>query len=69
VIRSPGKPISRHAWGLAFDINVPANGYGAAPTLDPRIVEVFRRWGFKWGGDFSTPDGMHFELQQVVRSS
>jgi hypothetical protein len=66
---NPAKPISRHAWGLAFDINVPANGYGAAPTLDPRIVEVFRRWGFKWGGDFSTPDGMHFELQQVVRSS
>lgn len=62
----PSKGISRHAWGLAFDINVPTNGYGEAPTLDGRIVDVFRRWGFKWGGDFAVPDGMHFELQQVV---
>lgn len=62
----PAKGISRHAWGLAFDINVPTNGYGAAPTLDPRIVDVFKRWGFKWGGDFDVPDGMHFELLHVI---
>lgn len=62
----PSRGISRHAWGLAFDINVPTNGYGQAPTLDIRIVDVFRRWGFKWGGDFAIPDGMHFELQHVV---
>lgn len=62
----PGKGISRHAWGLAFDINVPTNGYGHTPTLDPRIVDVFKRWGFKWGGDFDVPDGMHFELQHII---
>jgi hypothetical protein len=62
----PSNGISRHAWGLAFDINVPANGFGQAPTLDPRIVEVLQRWGFKWGGDFDVPDGMHFELQHIV---
>lgn len=59
--------ISRHAWGLALDINARTNGYGARPTLDPRVVEIFQRWGFKWGGDFSTPDGMHFELERVVQ--
>jgi hypothetical protein len=59
--------ISRHAWGLAFDINARTNGYGARPTLDPRVVEIFQRWGFKWGGDFSTPDGMHFELERVIQ--
>lgn len=62
----PARSISEHAWGLAFDINVPTNQYGATPTLDPAIVETFRRWGFKWGGDFSTPDGMHFELERII---
>lgn len=62
----PSRGISRHAWGLAFDINVPTNQYGAAPSLHPGIVDAFRRWGFTWGGDFSTPDGMHFELERVV---
>lgn len=65
----PNRGISRHAWGLAFDINVPTNGYGQTPTLDLRIVEIFRSWGFKWGGDFATPDGMHFELERVVTPS
>ena len=30
------------------------------------VVDAFRRWGFKWGGDFSTPDGMHFELERII---
>lgn len=67
ILFNPSRALSRHAWGLAFDTNVPTNQYGAVPTLDMRIVEVFRKWGFKWGGDFSTPDGMHFELERVVR--
>lgn len=62
----PSRGISQHAWGLAFDINVPTNQYGATPTLHPGIVDAFRRWGFKWGGDFSTPDGMHFELERTI---
>lgn len=63
----PSRGISQHAWGLAFDINVPTNQYGATPTLHPGIVDAFRRWGFTWGGDFSTPDGMHFELERVIQ--
>jgi hypothetical protein len=61
------RAISRHAWGVAFDINARTNGYGARPTLDPRVVEIFQRWGFRWGGNFSTPDGMHFELERVIQ--
>ena len=66
ILFNPDRALSRHAWGLAFDTNVATNGYGAIPTIDMRIVDIFRRWGFKWGGDFSTPDGMHFELERVV---
>ena len=53
--------ISHHAWGIAFDINVSGNLYGHEPTLDHRIVEVFEKWGFVWGGRWLVPDGMHFE--------
>lgn len=64
----PSRSISNHAWGLAFDINVPTNQYGASPQMNRKIVEIFQRWGFSWGGDWSTPDGMHFELGRIVRS-
>lgn len=67
ILFDPSRSISMHAWGLAIDFNVHTNMYGDAPTLDPRIVEIFRRWGFEWGGDWSTPDGMHFELNAVIK--
>jgi hypothetical protein len=61
----PGFSLSRHAWGIAIDINPSTNPYGAVPTLPRSVVEVFRRWGFSWGGGWSTPDGMHFEWRQL----
>jgi hypothetical protein len=61
VARSSTAPPSQHAYGAAIDINAPENPYGATPTMDPKIVRIFERWGFLWGGDFLTPDGMHFE--------
>lgn len=65
---NPRKPLSMHAWGLAIDINTADNALGAKPTLDPRIVATFERWGFAWGGRWSRPDGMHFELAKVIRT-
>ena len=53
--------LSNHAWGSAFDINVESNPFGKKPRQDPRIVEVFARHGFTWGGTWLVPDGMHFE--------
>jgi D-alanyl-D-alanine carboxypeptidase len=61
VARSPTAPPSNHAYGAAIDINAPENPYGATPTMDPKIVAIFERWGFLWGGQYLTPDGMHFE--------
>lgn len=63
---SPTKPLSNHAWGLAVDLNTVDNCLGCTPLMDMRIVEVFRKWGFKWGGDWSRPDGMHFELERLI---
>lgn len=64
---NPARPISMHAWGLAVDINVSTNQLGAQPTMDPRIVDIFDRWGFAWGGRWGRPDGMHFELAAVLK--
>ncbi|MGI8774944.1 MAG: M15 family metallopeptidase [Actinomycetota bacterium] len=60
--RDPSKPLSNHAFGLAVDFNVSTNGLGTRGDMDPRIVQIFMRWGFKWGGVWSRPDPMHFEL-------
>lgn len=62
--RDPSQAISHHTWGVALDINVPQNPFGAPPNQDPEMVEVFERWGFIWGGDFILPDGMHFEYRR-----
>ncbi len=53
--------LSRHAWGQAFDMNVSENPQGDVPKLDCRIVRIFRKWGFAWGGNFVSRDGQHFE--------
>jgi hypothetical protein len=66
ILFNPSRPLSMHAWGLAIDFNVSTNQYGAQPQLDRRIVEIFERWGFAWGGRWSTPDGMHFELAALM---
>jgi len=61
--------ISMHTWGLAVDLNVPTNQRGTKGDMDPRVVAIFKSWGFRWGGDYvqSPPDPMHFELIALVR--
>jgi hypothetical protein len=54
--------LSSHAWGIAVDLNVAGNHYGAEPTMPEEIVRVMAAHGFTWGGDWPVPDGMHFEL-------
>jgi hypothetical protein len=52
---------SRHAFGMAFDINISKNQQGAIPQMNCDVVRIFRKWGFAWGGNFWPSDGMHFE--------
>ncbi|HXF57263.1 MAG TPA: M15 family metallopeptidase [Actinomycetota bacterium] len=58
----PEAGLSHHAWGVAIDLNALSNVYGRTPRQDPRIVAIFERWGFTWGGRWLLPDGMHFEF-------
>ena len=62
--RVPSAGISHHSWGIALDVNVPSNPFGAPPDQDPRLVRAFERWGFTWGGDWVVSDGMHFEYRR-----
>lgn len=52
---------SRHAWGMAIDINTDTNPQGGVPQMNCAVVRIFRKWGFAWGGNFWPKDGMHFE--------
>lgn len=65
--RDPDKPLSMHAFGLAVDINVATNQLETTGDMDPRIVAIFERWGFTWGGRWSRPDPMHFELARLIQ--
>jgi D-alanyl-D-alanine carboxypeptidase-like protein len=65
--RNPHRSLSRHAWGLAVDINVATNPEGGASMQDPAIVAAFERWGFRWGGRWNPPDPMHFELAGLLQ--
>lgn len=71
----PSRSLSRHSWGIAFDINVNWNGYGVAPAPKGargsvvELVPIFESFGFAWGGYFrpdSLRDGMHFEFCKPV---
>ena len=53
--------VSRHAWGQPIDMNTVSNAQGNTPRMDCRVVRIFRKHNFAWGGNFLTPDGMHFE--------
>ena len=54
--------LSRHSWGQAVDTNTIGSCQGCAPPdMNCRTVQIFRKHGFAWGGNFLTPDGMHFE--------
>ena len=59
--------LSRHSWGMALDTNTQGSCQGCAPpnfATRPggcTTVQIFRKYGFAWGGNFLTPDGMHFE--------
>ena len=60
-----GDSYSLHAWGLAVDINAASNKFGSKPTMPLELVKCFTDAGFDWGGTWTKPDGMHFQLRSL----
>jgi hypothetical protein len=58
--------LSNHAFGLALDLNVPGNQRGTVGEIDRQVVDIFKAWGFGWGGDWRYTDPMHFEMNRIV---
>jgi D-alanyl-D-alanine carboxypeptidase len=64
--RDPRNGLSLHSWGIAIDLNVPGNQRGTAGHMDPAVVQIFKKWGYAWGGDWNYTDPMHFEINRIV---
>ena len=58
----PDRPLSYHTWGLAFDVNARSFPYNSKRRQDSRLIALLERHGFLWGGQWHTPDPMHFEI-------
>lgn len=67
--RDPSHAVSLHTWGIAIDLDSASNGRGSRGTMDPQVVQIFKSWGFRWGGDWTWTDPMHFELGALLKSS
>jgi hypothetical protein len=66
--RNPENSISLHTWGIAIDMDASTNYRGIQGTMHPEVVNIFKRWGFRWGGDWQYTDPMHFELAALITS-
>ena len=64
--RNPENSISLHTWGIAIDMDAATNYRGIKGTMHPEVVNIFKRWGFRWGGDWKFTDPMHFELAALI---
>ena len=63
----PRRSLSRHAWGIAVDVNARMFPYGPEAAQNRRLVDALKRQGFAWGGEWRTPDPMHFEIVDLAQ--
>jgi D-alanyl-D-alanine carboxypeptidase len=71
-IRGATSTPTNHSSGTAVDANSKFNWLGRADGGDvPRwLVEIFNRYGFRWGGDYSgRKDPMHWEFMGTMEDA
>jgi D-alanyl-D-alanine carboxypeptidase len=58
------KKLSSHSWGIALDMNWSTNPQSRTLKTDlpENIKQLGRQFGLVWGGRFSLPDAMHWQL-------
>ena len=61
----PGK-LSNHASGTAIDLNATKHPLRAVGTFEatqvPMLKALAKKYGLTWGGEWTRPDPMHFEI-------
>jgi hypothetical protein len=63
-----GSWLSMHAYGCAVDFDPARNGMGdRTPYFAncPEVLAAFKSEGWTWGGDWSNPDGMHWQAASL----
>lgn len=60
--RGSADKLSVHAWAAAIDYDYAGNKLGKPGRMDARIVEIFERRGWTWGGRFARRDDGHFQF-------
>lgn len=68
--RRGGRTLSTHSWGAAIDLDPVRNARGkpyvrGAGMMPPEVIRIFENEGWVWGGQFSTPDAMHFQYARI----
>jgi hypothetical protein len=65
-IRGATNP-SCHTWGIAIDIEPAKYPLHSTARFDQRIVDIFKKHGFEYGGDFQgRKDPMHFQYCKLT---
>jgi hypothetical protein len=53
---------SCHSWGIAIDLNPTQLPLGSSARMDARIIAIFKKHGFFYGGDFiHRKDPQHYQ--------
>jgi hypothetical protein len=65
-VRGSTDKLSNHSSGTAIDLNATKHPLGHAGTFTQMqtalIQALCKKYGLRWGGSFSRPDEMHFEI-------
>jgi hypothetical protein len=62
--------LSNHAYGRALDVNWTDNARGTKGKIDPNLARALAsKHGLVWGGDWSNPDPMHFEVAGALNAA